>query len=243
MDLFIEHVYDKFFMKMREKTSHEGLYNTGGTHIPGHVPSAEERAATDHFYTHINYHTMKQALITLHKNNPDRSDFCIVETGCAAHGTKSTLLWDKFVTTFGGNVYSVDLNSSAVQFTNSKVSEQTKVTCSDSLAYLPTLTKPIDFLYLDSYDVDFMNPLPSAAHHLKEFNCVKHLLHKGSVVLIDDTIVSPDWLDGGINHPIYRALKSQFDPEMSGKGSLVAKELERMGAVKIMHQYQMLWVL
>ncbi len=88
-----------------------------------------------------------------------------------------------------------------------------------------------------------MNPLPSAEHHLKEFNCVKHLLRKGSVILIDDTIVSPEWLDGGVGHPIYTSLKRQFNPEMSGKGSLVAKELETMGAVKIMHQYQMLWVL
>ena len=106
-----------------------------------------------------------------------------------------------------------------------------------------TITEKIDFLYLDSYDVDFLNPLPSAEHHLKEFNCVKHLLHKNSIVLIDDTPVSPEWLDNGKYSPIYDKLKLQFDKNMVGKGSLVCKELEKMGATKIMHQYQVLWLI
>jgi hypothetical protein len=36
-------------------------------------------------------------------------------------------------------------------------------------------------------------------------------------------------------------LKRQFNPNMSGKGSLVNLELEKMGATKISHQYQTLW--
>jgi hypothetical protein len=140
-------------------------------------------------------------------------------------------------------VCSVDLNNSAVVETNLLTSEKTTVTCSDSLTYLPTLNEKIDFLYLDSYDVDFLNPLPSAKHHLKEFNCIKHLLHKGSIVLIDDTPVSPEWLDNGKHCPIYNTLKHTFNPEMCGKGSLVNKELELMGAKKLMHQYQILWII
>ena len=101
----------------------------------------------------------------------------------------------------------------------------------------------IDFLYLDSYDVDFLNPLLSAEHHLKEFKCIKHLLHEGSIVLIDDTPISPEWLDNGKYSPIYDKLKLQFNENMSGKGSLVSKELEKMGAKKIMHQYQVLWLI
>jgi hypothetical protein len=172
-----------------------------------------------------------------------KDSYTIVETGCSAHGTKSTLLWDIFVNIFGGKVCSVDLNNSAVVETNLLTSEKTTVTCSDSLTYLPTLNEKIDFLYLDSYDVDFLNPLPSAKHHLKEFNCIKHLLHKGSIVLIDDTPVSPEWLDNGKHCPIYNTLKHTFNPEMCGKGSLVNKELELMGAKKLMHQYQILWII
>jgi len=166
-----------------------------------------------------------------------------VETGCAAHGTKSTLLFDKFVNTFDGKVVSVDLNKNAVDLTNRATSNKTTVVHSDSLKLLPTLTKPIDLLYLDSYDVDFLNPQPSAEHHLKEFNCIKHLLHKDSIVLIDDTPVSPEWLDNGTFSTIYHKFKESFNSNMCGKGSLVNLELEKMNATKIMHQYQVLWKL
>ena len=135
------------------------------------------------------------------------------------------------------------LNKDAVITANNLTSDKTTVYHSDSLDYLPTITEKIDFLYLDSYDVDFLNPLDSAEHHLKEFNCVKHLLDKGSIILIDDTPISPEWLDNGIYSPIYQKLKLQFDENMTGKGSLVCKELEKMNATKIMHQYQVLYIL
>jgi hypothetical protein len=184
---------------------------------------------------------MKEALRQLLVHNKDLNKFKFVETGCSAHGTKSTLLWDKFVNFYDGSVASVDLNEHAVNETNSLISEKSKVFHSNNLDYLPKIDNLIDFLYLDSYDVDFLNPLPSAIRHLEEFKRVKHLLHKNSIILIDDTPVSPYWLDDGQNSPIYSSLKRQFNPNMAGKGSLVNLELEKMGATKILHQYQTLW--
>ncbi len=191
------------------------------------------------YYTHINYHTIKQALIELNKLNQDYYNF--VETGCSAHGTQSTLLWDKFVNLFNGEVISIDINQEAVDKTNKLTSNKTKLICSNSLDYLPKINKPIDFLYLDSYDVNFLDPSKSAWHHLKEFHCIKKRLHSGSIVLIDDTPLNPEWLDDGKNNIIYNKFKKQFNPDLNGKGSLVNKELEKMGATKIMHQYQCLW--
>jgi hypothetical protein len=232
--LKLNELFDDFFNKMKFITSNESLAN----YEDGSLESGGIRGK---FYTHINYHTIKNALVELLKQNKDF--YNIVETGCAAHGTKSTLLWDKFVNIFEGKVNSVDLNQNAVNSTNILTSDKTKVVCSDSLLYLPTLKEDIDFLYLDSYDVDFSNPLPSAMHHLKEFNCVKHLLKKGSIILIDDTPCSPEWFDGGKSRNDYEIIKKYFNSDMSGKGSLVNKELEKMGATKIMHQYQILWII
>ena len=229
----IEDLIDSFFKKTKKKTKSQTLAN--------YHNRVEAGGINGDFYTHINYHTMKQSLIELIKNPKD--SYIFVETGCASHGTKSTLLWDKFINLFKGKVYSVDLNTKCVEEANTLTSNKTKVVNSDSLYYLPTLKEPIDFLYLDSYDVDFLNPSPSAEHHLKEFNLIKHLLKPGSVVLIDDTPCSPEWLDGGVKSPIYEKLKKQFDPNMCGKGSLVNLELEKMGAKKIIHQYQTLWVI
>ena len=227
-----EILYNDYFKKQLRHTAHECL----ASYENGTVISGGDNGI---FYTHINYYTMKRALTEI--LNMNQSKNIIVETGCAAHGTKSTLLWDKFVSEYGGNVYSVDLNQDAVNSTNNLTSINTKVTCQDSLDFLPKLNLDIDFLYLDSYDLDFLNPKPSAEHHLKEFNSVKHLLHKGSIVLIDDTPLSADWLDSGKKHPIYETYARNFDPNMAGKGSLVNLELEKMGATKIMHQYQALW--
>ena len=148
-----------------------------------------------------------------------------------------------FVNKFGGNVYSVDLDNVAVVNANKMTSDKTLVTSSDSVKYLKTFTQPIDLLYLDSYDVDFSNPLPSAQHHLNEFNAVKHLLHKGSIVLIDDTPISANWYDNACSIPENDSRKLNFNPNMSGKGSLVNIELEKMNATKILHQYQSLWII
>jgi len=240
IDIFINTVYDTFFSKEKEKTSNETLYSNNDVLKPGYI--ANDTDPPGYYYTHINYNSIKQALVSLVKAK-ENGPYIFVETGCAAHGVKSTILWDKFVTKFSGKVYSVDLNPDAVKTTQELVSSNTTVTHSDSLLYLPSLNEPIDFLYLDSYDVDFLNPRPSAEHHLKEFNCIKHLLHKGSIVLIDDTPGSPEWLDDGFNSPIYSKYKENYNINMSGKGSLVSAELENMGATKILHQYQVLWVI
>lgn len=228
----LDSIFHNFFIKQSSKSKGKTLANYNDNTL---IPGGENGS----FYTHICYHTIYKALFELIKQ--DKNEYTFVETGCSAHGTKSTLLWDKFVNIFGGKVLSVDLNENAVNITNNQTSDRTNVTHSDSLDYLPTITDKIDFLYLDSYDVNFLNPLPSAEHHLKEFNSIKHLLHEDSIVLVDDTPVSPEWLDNGKSSPIYHKLKVQFDENMSGKGSLVCKELEKMGATKIMHQYQVLW--
>jgi hypothetical protein len=142
---------------------------------------------------------------------------------------------------YDGSVVSVILNEHAVNETSRLISSKSKVINANSIEYLPKIDSLIDFLYLDNVNLDFLNPLPSAMHHLEEFNKVKHLLHKNSIILIDDTPVSPEWLDDGQNNPIYSTLKRQFNPKIAGKGSLVNIELEKMGATKILHQYQTLW--
>lgn len=236
-------IISNFFQIKSNKTSNESLYNSidGTKVVSGYVPIENN---TEYFYTHICYHTMKKSLELLLNNNSNNSNNIIVETGCSTNqGTRSTSLWDMFVNKFGGNVYSVDLDNFAVTNANRMTSDKTLVTYSDSVEYLKTFTQPIDLLYLDSYDVDFSNPLPSAEHHLNEFNAVKHLLHKGSIVLIDDTPISANWYDDACSIPENDSRKVNFNPNMSGKGSLVNTELEKMNATKILHQYQSLWII
>jgi len=204
-----------------------------GTIVPGYEGDDVK------YYTHVNYYTMKKALELLEEQK--LPSYTIVETGCASHGTKSTLLWDSFVQKHGGQVFSVDLDKPSVDTTNKFTSSQCIVACSDSVKYLKHFNSPIDFLYLDSYDVNFLQPGPAALHHWREFQAVKHLLHPGSIVLIADTPLNYNWLDNGVHHPCYGPLSQANISECLGKGMFVRNELLLHQDEEIMHQYQTLW--
>jgi len=165
----------------------------------------------------------------------------IVETGCAAHGTKSTLLWDKYANLTGGEVHSVDLNPKAVQETQKYVSKATCVVNSDSLVFLKDFDKPIHFLYLDSYDCVFVRDNGSAEHHFKEFMLCLNNLVDNCVILIDDTPLNRYWLDDGQYSPFFN--KFRDNQEIFGKGNLVNEYLEKnTNSRKVLHQYQTLWI-
>jgi len=97
-------------------------------------------------------------------------------------------------------------------------------------------------LYLDSWDVNWLDPTPSALHGLAEFLAASTHLKNGSLLLIDDTPASPDFfisaqseLGAFIN---YQSIQG-FYP---GKGSLVKELLKSLGRGKeVMHHYQLLW--
>ena len=44
----------------------------------------------------------------------------------------------------------------------------------------------IDVLYLDSFDVDFNNPVPSSFHHIKELLAIFPKIQKGTLIVVDD---------------------------------------------------------
>ena len=191
---------------------------------------------------HINYLTFKKTFEELEKR--ENKFFIIVETGCSAHGTQSTILFDKFVNYYDGYVFSVDKDRFRVCNTQSKVSLKTIVVCADSLHFLSTFDKPIDLLYLDSFDVNWKNQEYSSQHHYKEFSLVKDMLSTHSLLLIDDTPKNLDWLDIDKNSKKFLELKSIFDTnKYNGKGSLICHELENSNFELLLHQYQILWKL
>ena len=77
----------------------------------------------------------------------------------------------------------------------------------------------IDLLYLDSYDLDWKNPTPSALHHMKELCAIIPQLKKGCIILIDDN-----------NNNI-------------GKGQFVSNFLDNIGAKLLFSEYQIAYEL
>jgi predicted O-methyltransferase YrrM len=124
-----------------------------------------------------------------------------------------------------GRVKSVDLNPENVAHANSVTSDRVTVKCQDSVEYLLEFenAEEIDLLYLDSFDFDPTNPIPSQLHHLKEISAIYDRLKPGCLVLVDDAMIESQ--QGNL-----------------GKASLVGDFFARKGVRPIIHSYQMLWV-
>ena len=76
----IFNLIDSFSNKKDQKTGNETLAN----YINGNL---EAGGNNGDFYTHINYHTMKQSLLELIKQN--KKSYMFVETGCSAQQVRS----------------------------------------------------------------------------------------------------------------------------------------------------------
>jgi len=121
----------------------------------------------------------------------------IVETGTARDGARncggdgcSTVVLSRFVQAVeGASLNSVDISEQAVISCRAALPAGTQnvtVHQSDSVEFLKNFSTPIDFLYLDSYDFDGNDPLPSQEHHLREIIAAYNNLHHGSLVMVDD---------------------------------------------------------
>ncbi len=198
----------------------------------------------DHFrlrsaITHINYQSMCNVIETL-GGRPQ----IILETGMSAWGTDSTRLFDSYVHSFGGHLWSVDIEPDRVRRLRSRVGRQTTLVCDDSAAFLARwVSEHADeragLVYLDSWDVDFAAPLPAAEHCLRELDAVMPALGTGSLLLIDD---SPGSLEDVPEHARADAesIFAQFGA-WPGKGMLAQRALAERGMLPLTHSYQLLY--
>ncbi len=175
----------------------------------------------------------------------------IVETGCLRvkdnfSDGQSTLLFDKYTLSRGekSKVYTVDINQNSTKVCGQVVSDNVEITTSDSVRYLNNLTKKfltdkikVSMFYLDSFDVDWKYPYPSAAHHLKELAAISKILHRKTLVVVDD---SPAVGNLTRNKDAWQVLKLP-PPIIGGKGFLVHEYAEDVGAKVVFSNYQTAW--
>ena len=175
----------------------------------------------------------------------------IVETGCLRVKDnfldgQSTLLFDKYTLSRGekSKVYTVDISQNSTKACRQVVSDNVEITTSDSVRYLHNLTKKfladkikVSMFYLDSFDVDWKYPYPSAAHHLKELATISKILHRETLVVVDD---APAVGNLTRNKDTWQVLKLP-PPVIGGKGFLVHEYAEDVGAKVIFSNYQTGW--
>ena len=110
-------------------------------------------------------------------------------------------------------------------------SDRTTVYCRDSVEFLWELDErnKIDFLYLDSYDFEPDNPVPSQLHHIKELCAVMKNLKKGTLIAVDDHLNTP-------NFDEYRSTLAQ-----GGKARFVEDFMKNIDAELLHDGYQIVW--
>ena len=177
----------------------------------------------------------------------DRS-LVIVETGCVrkadnwAGDGQSTVLFDKYLqwAPHGGQLFTVDIDPLATGECRRLVSQVAEVHTEDSVLFLSKLSArlratgtTIDLLYLDSFDLDWSNPAPSATHHLKELAAISAALRPETLVVVDDAPQAAFLtVDDQQQATLVRA------PVASGKGLLVAEYAAAVNATLKFSRYQ-----
>jgi len=157
----------------------------------------------------------------------------IVETGCLrvpdnwAGDGQSTFLFDWYARERQGSVFSIDINPASIDSARRACSGTTNTILNDSRPALNALAqnsgRPASLLYLDSFDLDLNDPMPSAIHHATEMMAARALIQEGTIICVDDFDVPP--LGAG------------------GKGLIVDQFMVSIGAKLLYSGYQKIWKL
>ena len=184
----------------------------------------------------------------------------IVETGCLREidnflDGQSTLLFDKYTLSRGNNskIYTVDINPKSTKICKEVVSESVEITTGDSGGYLSNLSSiflknknKVSMFYLDSFDIDWSYPYPSAAHHLKELASINRILHKDTLVVVDDSPANGNLTrsekESDSSWKVLTFPESPSpSPTIGGKGFLVHEFAAHVGAKLVFSHYQAAW--
>ena len=187
---------------------------------------------------HLNYVTFKR----LFEEMKGLKNPYILESGIASAGTNSTYLFNEYVKKYGGKFWSVDINKNLVDQNKYNMCPATQLICDDSVSFFKNWSKShdkVDVVYLDSYDLDFYNPVPSGNHGLAEYKALKPVIKKETLLLIDDTPITPYWLD--TRNKLYDDMCVYYksNNNLPGKGMYVLDEINN--ADKLIHNYQVLY--
>jgi hypothetical protein len=231
--------------------SREGnLWHTPGTDIYEMFPAD----TTGKVQLHMNYTSLRNATLEIAAAAEAAAaagrPFYMLETGSSRWGTNSTELFDKYVCCIGDDAYlwSVDIHQPTISALALTLSARTTMVCDDSVQFLKRWVaehpgERADFVYLDSWDVDWRAPAAAVEHGLREFKAVEPALGPGSILLIDDTPANPYWTDSrDCEHYSHVCGMYNTMGYLPGKGSDIARELSSSARFTLLHHmYQIMW--
>lgn len=191
---------------------------------------------------HINYYTFRKFFELLSQFKEPT----IIETGTSCWSvTCSSLLFDRFVNKYGGKFHTVDTVPYTINRAKTLLSPLSTANLGDSVSFIKSFQGKVDAVYLDSWDIDWLDYTPSAEHGRKEMEAVLEKLNDKAIILIDDTPASPFFLPyRGDTHTSVKDLY-EITNTMPGKG-MYAEEVLNMHPefkyTKVLHMYAVIYI-
>ena len=169
----------------------------------------------------------------------------VIETGTMWNNLENnqgafTLIFADFIKNYsGGKLITIDISEKHMDnckdFTK-EFSDVIEYVVSDSVSYLKSLDKntvnSIDLLFLDSYDLNLEEPLPSQIHHFRELLAVYDNLSSNILIAVDDNLMPwswIEWLKVDDNQNIISKTIIESKDNILGKGTLVNRFLLDQG--------------
>jgi hypothetical protein len=144
----------------------------------------------------------------------------VIETGCMRipgnweGDGQSTFMLDALVSQCGGAFFSIDVTLESIDTARRACSSTTNLILNDSVVALHSLSQQItskaSLLYLDSFDFDIANPLPSAIHHILELTAARPLIASGTIVCVDDYELGSSGGKGMILDKFFSSIRAEI---------------------------------
>jgi hypothetical protein len=163
----------------------------------------------------------------------------VVETGTMwtkpeeGAGAFTLIMADLIKNHTGGRLFTIDISPDAIEKCKANTldyADHITYVTSDSINFLKNYSRSLmtDLFFLDSYDLDVNDPIPSQIHHLRELLAIYDYASQGVMIGVDDnflpnTSIYWNWLDDQGN--ILSTQTVDTGNSIIGKGTLVDRFL------------------
>jgi hypothetical protein len=179
-----------------------------------------------------NRYRQLEKLIEEIKDEFDFKKIICIETGASQSKNDGAvgLFFAKLCELNGGEFHSVENDENIIKLSKimyKKHNLKVKHYLQDSVEFLENTKVIPNLIHLDSWDLNLLNPFPSALHGWREFIAIEDKMPIGSVIIIDDNFFKGTWVNWVLNYIEGKSMDDQeykkidIEYPIIGKGSMV----------------------
>lgn len=151
----------------------------------------------------------------------------IIETGASQqwHDGMMGVLFARIAKRTGGQMWVVDIDPTTIAKSKEAFKELdldfVQFYTGDSVEFLQNFNDRVDLIHLDSWNLNLLDPFPSALHGWREFEAIKDKVNSGCVIMVDDNFLKGSWVnwDSISNGNIIKTNRIDITHPCIGKGA------------------------